>query len=101
MNNLRFYFEHSLIGYSLRRAKQKWFTSIPAQVNHYGVSLQVDCLSEGMQKMILYGNYEFPEIKVLPSLISSSDQVLEIGAAIGFVGLYCRKISKVKDLVSV
>jgi FkbM family methyltransferase len=106
MNRLKFYFEHSLIGYFCRRAREKWFAPpvpppSPSQLDYFGVKIQLDCLPEGMQKVILSGSYETPEIKVLPGLILPSDRVLEIGAAIGFLGLFCRKNIKVTELVSV
>lgn len=105
MSRLRFYFEHSLAGYFCRRARDKWFTPPPpppaSQLDYHGVTLQLDCLPAGMQAVLLAGNYELPEIKILPTLISPDDQVLEIGGAIGFLGLFCRKIVKVKHLVSV
>lgn len=101
MSRLRFYYEHSLVGYFCRRIREKWFAPLPPQLDYHGVTLQLDCLPAGMQEILLAGNYELPEIMVLPSLISQDDQVLEIGAAIGFLGLFCRKVIKVKQLVSV
>ena len=105
MSRLRFYYEHSLIGFFCRRAREKWFTPPPPpppkQLDYHGVMLQLDCLPAGMQAVLLAGNYELPEIKVLPFLISPDDQVLEIGGAIGFLGLFCRKVVKVRQLVSV
>jgi FkbM family methyltransferase len=54
-----------------------------------------------MQEIICRGAYEISEMKILPGFISSKDTVLEIGGAIGFIGLYCRKVVGVKDCVSV
>lgn len=105
MNRLKFYFEHSLIGYFCRRANEKWFAKPPppppAQLDYFGVTLQLDCLPKEMQNVLLSGGYEAPEVKILPALISPSDRVLEIGGAIGFLGLFCRKIIKVKQFLSV
>lgn len=75
--------------------------SVPSQLDYHGVTLQLDCLPEGMQNVLLSGGYEKAEISILPALVSPSDEVLEIGGAIGFLGLYCRKIIKVKSLTSV
>ena len=89
---LRFYFDQSLTGYFVRRAKAKWFTPvppIPCQVNYRGVKLQVAGLSAGMQKVLITGKYEVPEMKLVPGFICASDRVLELGGAIGFLGLYC------------
>jgi len=102
MNSLQFYFEHSLAGFFWRRAKRKWFpTPIPTQCVINGVTLQLDCLPQSMQQILLAGSYEQSEMKILPELICSSDKVLEIGAAIGLLGLFCRKVLKVEKLVSV
>lgn len=105
MNILRFFLHHSLIGYLLCKIKRKWFTPptppLPAQINHHGVLLQVDCLPQGMQKVLYSGNYERSEIALLPELVSAEDKILEIGAAIGFLGLYCRKVLGIQELVSV
>jgi FkbM family methyltransferase len=102
MNRLQFYFRHSLLGYFYRRSTEKWFPPpLPAQLDVHGVTLQIDCLPARMQKVLIAGHYELHEIEILPQLIAASDQVLEIGAAIGLIGLFCRKIIKVKSLVSV
>ena len=54
-----------------------------------------------MQEVVRLGHYENHELHILRELISSEDKVLEIGGAIGFIGLYCQKIVGVKQLVSV
>jgi FkbM family methyltransferase len=105
MRRLQFYFEHSLIGYFCRRAKEKWFTPPPpippGQIDYHGVIIQLDCLPQGMQELLLSDRYEFAELKLLSGMLSPADQVLEIGGAMGFIGLFCRKVLKVKELVSV
>jgi FkbM family methyltransferase len=101
MSRIRFYFDHSLAGYFLRRAREKWFTRPPQRVNHHGVTLQVDCLPQEMQGILLAGRYECAEVALIPGFITAEDKVLEIGGAIGFLGLYCRKIAGVKEFVSV
>jgi FkbM family methyltransferase len=102
MNRLRFYYHHSLAAYFIRRAKEKWLLKYsPAQLELSGVTLQLDCLPEGMRNVLLAGYYEAAEMTILPSLISADDQVLEIGSAIGFLGLYCQKVLKIKTFVGV
>jgi FkbM family methyltransferase len=105
MNGLRFYYDHSLLGYFSRRAKQKWFTPPPppleSRICYHGIWLQVDCLPHGMQDVIRCGRYEQSEMKLIADFISPSDKVLEIGSAIGFVSLFCRKIVGVQKLVCV
>lgn len=101
MINLKFYYEHSLLGYFLRRAKEKWFIRLPKQFNLSGVELRLDCLPREMQKVVFSGVYECSEIKAIGGFLTKEDKVLEIGGAIGFVGLYCRKVAGVGELVSV
>lgn len=105
MSRLQFYFEHSLVGYFCRRAKEKWFTPRPklltGQIDYHGVILQLDCLSDGMQQELSAGKYEFAELDLLSKMLSPEDRVLEIGGAIGFIGLFCRKTLKVSEVVSV
>jgi len=100
MRTLHFYYKNSLAGFICRRAKEKWFP-YPVRSDFYGVTLQLDCLPRAMQKVLLDGDYEKDELIILPELVTATDRVMEIGAAIGLVGLYCRKIIKVNNLVSV
>jgi FkbM family methyltransferase len=100
MRSLQYYYEHSLVGHFCRRAREKWLP-YPAKCDFHGVTLQMDCLPRGMQQILLDGEYEKDELIILPELVTATDQVMEIGAAIGLVGLYCRKVIKVKNLVSV
>ncbi|MGC9942574.1 MAG: FkbM family methyltransferase [Verrucomicrobiota bacterium] len=100
MHSLQYYYEHSLVRHFCRRAKEKWLP-YPARCDFHGVTIQMDVLPRGMQQLLLDGNYEKDELILVPDLVTASDQVMEIGAAIGLVGLYCRKIIKVRNLVSV
>jgi FkbM family methyltransferase len=100
MESLQYYYEHSLLGHFCRRAKEKWLPH-PAKCDFHGVTIQIDVLPRGMQHILLDGEYEKDELILLPELIVASDQVMEIGAAIGLVGLYCNKIIKVKNLISI
>lgn len=95
------YWDKSLVGYLSKRAKEKWFTKNQTEINYHGVKLQLDCLPKGMQSVLRNGSYEIFEIKILPGFIGNEDRILEIGGAIGFLGLYCRKIIGVANLVSV
>jgi FkbM family methyltransferase len=99
MNRFEFYYKHSLLAFFIQRAQAKWFP--PAKLDVEGVTLQLDCLPAQMRYVILSGAYECNEMTILPSFIQESDQVLEIGSAIGFLGLYCQKVLKVKRLVGV
>lgn len=98
------YWDKSLIGYFTKRAKEKWFTPIKdpiRQLNYHGVMLNLESLPFAMQEKIIKGHYEEEEIRILPNFISSEDEVMEIGGAVGFLSLYCKKILGVKKLVSI
>ena len=105
MNSLRHYFHHSLSGYFYRRFRERLDSALkekrPSEIDCHGVVLHIENLSPNMQSILRSGNYELPEISILPDLITSDDKILEVGAAIGFLGIYCRKVIKVRDLVSV
>lgn len=102
MGRLRAYFDHSLIGFFSKRAREKWFTPPPpSQLNYHGVMIQLDRLPAAMQQLVLSGRYESVEMSLLSALLLPSDDVLEIGSAMGFIGLFCLKVLKVNSLVSV
>jgi FkbM family methyltransferase len=67
-----------------------------------GVKLNVRSLDLNMKLVILYyKTYEAPEITICKKIISPNERILEIGAAIGFVGLFCLTRLKAKTVVSV
>ncbi|SKA93246.1 methyltransferase, FkbM family [Prosthecobacter debontii] len=66
-----------------------------------GVKLHIADLSPLMKNVILTGRYEFQERRFASMFLSTGDVVLELGGAIGFIGLYCRKIVGVKHVTSV
>jgi FkbM family methyltransferase len=101
---IKFYWQKSLLAYFTKRVKEKWLTAtkVPlSEIEYHGVRIKLDSLPHGMQQVILNGGYEIYEIKILPSFISKNDSVLEIGGAIGFLGLFCKKVTGVTNLVSV
>jgi FkbM family methyltransferase len=100
MNSIRFYFDHSLVGYFYRRAKRKLYVR-PKSLNYHGVDLQLDVLALEIQDSLLTGTYESQELELLRAFVDPADRVLEVGSAIGFIGLYCRKILKVSTYVGV
>lgn len=104
MNSLRFYFDHSLIGFCYRRAREKWFTGSRAAggvISYHGVDIRIDNMCAAMQKHLLSGGYEAAELQLVRSLVGPGDRVLELGGAIGFIGLFCRKVLRADDVVSV
>lgn len=66
-----------------------------------GVKLHIASLSPLMKNVILTGRYEFQERRLASMFLSTGDVVLELGGAIGFIGLYCRKVLGVKHVTSV
>lgn len=71
------------------------------EIDYHGVTLHIENLPAEMRQKIVKGAYETNEIMLLPNLISTEDKVLEIGSAIGFISLYCKKVLGVKTLVTV
>lgn len=55
-----------------------------------GVQLDVSTLSPWMKNNLLLGRYEVQERMLAQEFLSPADAVLEIGGAIGFVGLFCQ-----------
>src|SRR4051794_33272819 len=66
-----------------------------------GVELDIEGLDDLMKTVILKATYEAPEVVICKQLIEPSDRILECGAAIGFVGLFCLKTLRVSKMVSV
>ena len=57
----------------------------------HGLRLDMSDLSLVMRNRLLNGRYEVPERRMAEKFLLPSDSVLEIGGAIGFLGLYCQK----------
>jgi len=55
-----------------------------------GVKLDVSTLSPLMKNNLLLGRYEVPERRLVQEFLTRDDTVLEIGGAIGFIGLFCQ-----------
>jgi FkbM family methyltransferase len=66
-----------------------------------GIKLDISSLSPLMKNIILTGRYEAQERKLAAMALRRDDVVLELGGAIGFIGLYCRKVLGVKHVTSV
>ncbi len=62
-------------------------------VNHAGVKIAIDdYLSPAVIHNILNGRYERTEVTGIRRLLKPDDVVLELGAGIGFVSLFCAKM---------
>lgn len=104
LKRIKIYWRKSLIGYFTKRVKEKWFTPSNeslSDLEYHGVRIKLDCIPRGMQQVIINGSYEIYEMKILPGFISKEDSVLEIGGALGFLGLFCKKVIGTTNLVSV
>ncbi len=67
----------------------------------HGVKLDISSLSPLMKNHILKGRYEFQERRLVQQCLTQDDVVLELGGAIGFIGLFCRKVIGVKHHLTV
>ncbi len=66
-----------------------------------GVSLDVSALSSVMKNNLLLGRYEVQERMLAQQYLTREDSVLEIGGAIGFIGLFCQKRLGIKQYTTV
>ena len=83
----------------------RWYFkyTLPAktQTTLYGVNLDISMLSSIMKNTIVEGRYEFQERRLASRCLNAQDIVLELGGAIGFIGLYCRKVIGVSHHLTV
>lgn len=65
----------------------------PKIINYYGCRLYLDknLISKKIRKIIYNYSYELQEISILSKTLDSKDVVLEIGAGMGFVSIFCSK----------
>jgi FkbM family methyltransferase len=66
-----------------------------------GIKLDVSPLSPVMKNIIMTGRYEAPERSLVARALTPDDTVLELGGAIGFIGLFCRRVIGVRHVTSV
>lgn len=66
-----------------------------------GIRLDVSRLSPLTKNHIRTGRYEVQERLLAQRHLTRDDVVLELGGAIGFIGLFCRKVIGVRHLLSV
>lgn len=77
--------------------------TLPAKrrANLHGIELDISGLSPIMKNHILQDRYEFQERRLAQRCLTRKDVVLELGGAIGFIGLFCRKVIGVRHHVTV
>ena len=83
------------------RLRFKFILPRKRQASLEGVRLDISTLSPLMKNIILTGRYESQERQLARQALTKDDVILELGGAIGFIGLYCRKVIGVKHITSV
>jgi FkbM family methyltransferase len=97
--------DKSLVAHLGRQAQAWWrfkFT-LPrlTEIQLEGVRLDVSSLSPRMRNNLLEGRYEVQERKFAKEFLKPDDTVLEIGGAIGFIGLFCQTQLNIEHYVTV
>ena len=96
---------NSLCGYLWRQWKQFRFEhyTLSQTTTHSleGVCLSLQGLSPRLKRAIIDGTYEQAEVEIAKQLVGEGDQILELGGAIGFVGLFCLTALRAGRVVSV
>lgn len=74
------------------RTRWKFKFTLPrvCTVTLEGVKLDVSTLSPLMKNNLLLGRYEVQERTLAQQFLTREDAVLEVGGAIGFIGLFCQ-----------
>jgi FkbM family methyltransferase len=95
MNKLSFLFRKSLCHYAwqefLVRYRFKYVLPRIDRTELDGIQLDLSKLSLKVRNRILMGIYEAHEKQMCHEFLKPDDTVLEIGGAIGFIGLVCQK----------
>lgn len=91
------YFAHELW------MKYYWKFVLPkiTEITLDGLRLDVSDLPLKVRNRMLHIGYEKPECEMCKRFLQSRDGVLEIGGAIGFIGLFCQKKIGIRDYTSV
>ncbi len=61
------------------------------EVELHGIRLNISKISPAMKNAIYSKSYEACEVAMCDSILNSQDRILELGSAIGFIGIYCTK----------
>jgi FkbM family methyltransferase len=67
------------------------------EINLEGLRLDVSTLSPKIRNRLLHAGYEEQEKQMCQDFLSPQDCVVEIGGAIGFIGLICQKRIGIKE----
>ena len=95
MSRLRLLFSKTPLGHLWREFAVRWrFKFVLPRVTQTtldGIRLDLSTLSLRARNRLLMGIYESNEKHLVQELLCPEDSVLEIGGAIGFIGLFCQK----------
>lgn len=87
-------FERTLLHHLWQDFRTRWrFKYVLPRVTTVtleGVKLDVSALSPVMKNNLLLGRYEVQERTLAQQCLTAGDAVLEVGGAIGFIGLFCQ-----------
>lgn len=104
MSAAREYLRNSLPGFLFRKwrdARNDARLERLSTMEISGIRLDVAGIDLALKKYLEHGKYEEAEIAACKQYLHSDDSVLEIGSAIGFVGLYCQKHLGIRRYTSV
>src|ERR1041384_4020964 len=95
MFSTKILFEKSLVHYLLQefevRYRFKYVLPKLQEITLEGLKFDVAGLSCKIRNRLLSGAYESQEKEMCLDFLNGKDSVLEIGGAIGFIGLICQK----------
>jgi len=104
MGKLRSLLRQTLLAHFWRQAKNHYFQKhvlpVATEATLNGVRLDISKLSPRMKEVILSGEYESAEASLCRQTILPGDRILELGGAIGFVGLFCLRNLHAAEVVS-
>lgn len=88
-------FEKTLVHYLLQefqlRYRFKYVLPRIQEITLEGLKFDVSGLSTKVRNRLLSGAYEAHEKQMCRDFLNPADSILEIGGAIGFIGLFCQK----------
>jgi FkbM family methyltransferase len=103
MNNLKSILSKTLLGQLWQafwiRYYFKFVLPRVKEINLEGVRLDVSTLPLKIRNRLMNAGYETQEKNMCRDFLTADDSVLEIGAAIGFIGLFCQKMLGIRNYV--
>jgi FkbM family methyltransferase len=85
----------------LVRCRFKFLLPRVNQANLENIKLDISTLSSVMKNNVLLGRYEVQERRMASKHLKWNDSVLELGGAIGFIGLFCQKNIGITDYTTI